>query len=304
MMTSSNGSRTIDQRRDNMAISIDDINEGMRTGAGTQRNLGAQDARDWIGNTEGVISLSEFDGIAWPIPVERVEITSGNWNHAGAVGVTHQITHNIIPSNATIQGVTYESSNPAVASVSPTGLVTALATGSATITVTPDDPEGAPDTMTATVSIQAPYTLTFADQIIGDGARNERTSTIYSQSNAISLRLNAGQMRLYSVTPPSGTGDIDYQCRFQYRINGGGWIVVGGTNPDTNPNFWKDSPHSSAQTRGITPVDVWSGVPSLVEVRIIHYTGDRTSGSVGYCRANPAFSGNVACAFTGIAQTG
>lgn len=54
-------------------------------------------------------------------------------------GETAQLTATVVPNNATDKGVTYTSSAAGVASVSDSGLVTALADGSATITVTTDD---------------------------------------------------------------------------------------------------------------------------------------------------------------------
>lgn len=55
------------------------------------------------------------------------------------VGATQQLTATVSPSNATNQSVTWSSDNTSVATVSTSGLVTALAEGSATITVTTDD---------------------------------------------------------------------------------------------------------------------------------------------------------------------
>ncbi|MCC2249082.1 Ig-like domain-containing protein [Virgibacillus sp. AGTR] len=55
------------------------------------------------------------------------------------VGATQQLTETVSPSNATNKGVTWSSSDEAIATVDSTGLVTAVAEGSATITVTTDD---------------------------------------------------------------------------------------------------------------------------------------------------------------------
>jgi len=52
---------------------------------------------------------------------------------------THQLAVTFTPASPTNQGLTWGSSNPAKATVSVTGLVTAVATGSATITVTSVD---------------------------------------------------------------------------------------------------------------------------------------------------------------------
>ena len=56
-----------------------------------------------------------------------------------AVGGTQQLTNTIAPANATNQNVSYTSSNTNVAKVNATGLVTAVAAGTATITVTTID---------------------------------------------------------------------------------------------------------------------------------------------------------------------
>ncbi|MGX9931958.1 Ig-like domain-containing protein [Virgibacillus salarius] len=54
-------------------------------------------------------------------------------------GATQQLTETISPSNATDKGVTWSSSDEAVATVDSNGLVTAVAEGNATITVTTND---------------------------------------------------------------------------------------------------------------------------------------------------------------------
>jgi len=67
------------------------------------------------------------------------------------VGLTGTLKATINPSNATNQGVTWSSNNTSVATVSSSGVVTAKATGSATITVRTDD-GGKTATCTVTVS--------------------------------------------------------------------------------------------------------------------------------------------------------
>ena len=56
-----------------------------------------------------------------------------------AVAQTQQITHVFTPGGASNQKVTYVSSDPTKATVSASGLITAVATGSATITATTED---------------------------------------------------------------------------------------------------------------------------------------------------------------------
>ena len=62
-----------------------------------------------------------------------------------------QLTANVLPADANDKSLSWESSNPAVATVSESGLVTAIAPGEATITVTTND-----QSMTATCEITVP----------------------------------------------------------------------------------------------------------------------------------------------------
>lgn len=54
-------------------------------------------------------------------------------------GGTYQVTVTLDPENATVKQYTYESSQPAVATIDETGLLTALTAGTTTVTVTVDD---------------------------------------------------------------------------------------------------------------------------------------------------------------------
>lgn len=68
---------------------------------------------------------------------------------------SYQLTATVSPENATNKGVTYKSSNTNVATVSNDGIVTAVANGTATITVTTDD-GGKRASCSVTVSIPEP----------------------------------------------------------------------------------------------------------------------------------------------------
>lgn len=84
-----------------------------------------------------------------PIKVESVTIAPKTNNLE--VDATRQLNVTIEPSNATNQDVAYTSDNEAIATVDANGLVTAIAEGTAIITVTVD---GKNDT--ATVNVTAP----------------------------------------------------------------------------------------------------------------------------------------------------
>lgn len=83
-------------------------------------------------------------------PVESVEITNGS-TLSLEVGETEQLVINIQPANASNKAVTYSTSDATKATVSPDGLVTGVAEGTATITVTTVD-GGKTDTIAVTVT--------------------------------------------------------------------------------------------------------------------------------------------------------
>ena len=114
-------------------------------------------------------------------------------------GSTETLTATITPNNATNQNVTWESSNPSVATVDESGKVTAVAPGEATITVTTEDGS---KTATCTVIVHTATTITTQPQ---------------------SVSVTEGQSATFSVT---ATGD---NLRYQWQINSGnGWSAITG----------------------------------------------------------------------------
>ena len=71
------------------------------------------------------------------IPVTSVSVSPTT--STIVIGGTRQLTATVLPANATNKSVTWSSSNAAVATVNSSGLVTGIAAGSATITVTTQD---------------------------------------------------------------------------------------------------------------------------------------------------------------------
>lgn len=70
------------------------------------------------------------------IPVQSVEVNSDGAVRQIALGETLKLSVTITPSNATADVITWTSSDPTIATVSDTGVVTALKPGEVTITVT------------------------------------------------------------------------------------------------------------------------------------------------------------------------
>jgi len=75
-----------------------------------------------------------------------------------AVSGTQQLTATIAPTNATNKNVTWTTSNTAIATVSSSGLVTGIASGSAAITVTTADQA---KTATCAITVTGTATITY-----------------------------------------------------------------------------------------------------------------------------------------------
>lgn len=79
----------------------------------------------------------EMDPALIPVPVAAIEVTPAAFSKV--VGATQQLTTTFTPANATNKNLTYTSSDVTKATVNATGLVTAIAAGTATITVVSQD---------------------------------------------------------------------------------------------------------------------------------------------------------------------
>ncbi|MCH6198943.1 YDG domain-containing protein [Aquiflexum sp. LQ15W] len=84
--------------------------------------------------TAGKVSSIQFSIV--PTPVSVTGITTTPSTSSLIVGKTLQVTATVLPSNATNKAVVWATSDPAVASVSERGLVTALSPGVTTVTAT------------------------------------------------------------------------------------------------------------------------------------------------------------------------
>lgn len=84
------------------------------------------------------ITQREYDALSGKnVPVSGISLDQTTLSIVE--GKSGQLTATVLPANATKKAVTWRSSNPAVATVSATGRVTAVAAGTANITVTTED---------------------------------------------------------------------------------------------------------------------------------------------------------------------
>ena len=155
--------------------------------------------------------------VSAPIPVVTVSIT--NPNPALSIGATSQLTKVIGPVNATNQNVTWSSSNSSVASVSTSGLVTALAPGNATLTVkTVDGSKIATSSVAVTTASSDGVTMVdIDDSMLGAGTNqfnyngawthgansssaylNETCSYSNVASNYVTLNFTGNKVELYT----------------------------------------------------------------------------------------------------------
>jgi uncharacterized protein YjdB len=119
------------------------------------------------------------------VPVESVTLSpiSGNV----IIGNNIQLTPNVLPVNATNKAVSYVSSNPLLATVSSTGLVTGVAEGNVTITVTTLD---GVKTATSSITILAPsvpktIAVTPTSVTLDMGSTQQFTAIVRDQYGAI-----------------------------------------------------------------------------------------------------------------------
>jgi len=106
-----------------------------------------------VSDGESVFDMDYSKGTDGQVKVDSVSLTPSTLSLV--VGGTSQLTFEVLPANATNKAVTFTSSS-ANATVSSTGLVTAVSAGSATITVTTADGSKTDTTVVTVTAAPAP----------------------------------------------------------------------------------------------------------------------------------------------------
>ncbi|HQK38068.1 MAG TPA: Ig-like domain-containing protein, partial [Bacteroidales bacterium] len=105
------------------------------------------------------VNLARYEGSSTTVPVTGVTVNPTSLSLT--VGQTGQLTATVQPADATNKNVSWSSSNTSVATVNSSGLVTAIAAGNATITVTTQDGgKTASCAVTVTAGGGGSYTIT------------------------------------------------------------------------------------------------------------------------------------------------
>ncbi len=154
-----------------------------------------------------------------------------------AAGATVQLTATVLPENASVKSVTWSSSDESVATVSATGLVTAVANGTATITATTADGSNLSATCDVVVSSFVPVTEVkgYFRSASGDGylsyvsqdanlqcgtAKTEATiKASASYANRYTICLNSNYIHLGSTAHFTGNEAISaYSSPYIYKV--------------------------------------------------------------------------------------
>ena len=183
-----------------------------------------------------------------PTPVEGVSLnkTSTTLLINGSTYGTEQLSATITPADAVNKNVTWTSSNPAVATVSSTGLVTAVANGTTTITVTTEDGNY---TASCTVKVRTrrTATLNINNSYFTYGVTSYNYTTPYGQTirvefSSIQTR-NANYIEIAQYETMTVSGVEMTQIAVTFSDNN--HALVNSTTPGTwsSPN-WTGSSNS------------------------------------------------------------
>ncbi|MBB6019071.1 uncharacterized protein YjdB [Paenibacillus sp. JGP012] len=155
------------------------------------------------------IKQSEYDALRGKnVPVSGISLDETTLSIM--VGQSGQLTAAIVPANATKKAVTWSSSNPAIATVSATGRVTAVAPGTATITVTTVD-GGLSSSATVTVTPLVEPTAPGGGNGDGGGSSSNTPAPVAppaSTGGSEPVVTDNGQINIKPVVNESGTSEV------------------------------------------------------------------------------------------------
>ena len=157
-----------------------------------------------------------------------------------AVGGTQQLIPTVSPSNASNQAVTWTSSNSSVASVNASGLITGVAAGTATITVSTNDQS---KTATCAVTVSGGSSINIPSKIEAEnynsqsGTQNEPTTDVGGGQDV--GYLGVGSYMNYNVNvSTAGSFKVDLRIASpnngsQLQIKSGSTVLTTMTLPNT-----------------------------------------------------------------------
>jgi len=138
------------------------------------------------------------------IPVTNIAMSEASISMQ--VEGTHQLNATVTPSNATNQDYVWASLDESVATVSESGLVTAIAVGGTTITATAQDGSGVYGSCTVTVTAK-PVVSNVDDELINSNTIGQ-TTTSYSSWTASNSKTGINSDAVYEGQSAGGNGTI------------------------------------------------------------------------------------------------
>jgi len=216
-----------------------------------------------------VFTLVVDEGLA---PVTSVSIPEGDQELEE--GETFQLTAVVEPENATNKDVSWSTSNETVATVSETGLVTAVSAGTATITVTTDD-GGLTDSITVTVVPDIPLTI-----VVKENGVETRTVEYdmnewepvqqqrYSARDSMpAYRLGAAEGVFLEDILDDADINVDNVSSFKFISTDGQSMTVSRSELLDVPRYYYPNVFSSNPEEGAVPVKPMLALKSYVGAR-------------------------------------
>ena len=192
----------------------------------------------------GVSKTCEICNSSSSVSVNGVTVSPATINIS--IGSTGQLTANISPSNATNKNVVWTSANTAIATVSSSGLITAVATGNVNITATTQD-GGFSSISSVTVSSSSNANLALNKPYAAGSASYNNLSNAFdgNTSTKVNASQNSGGNEILATDLGSNASINSIKVTFDdlanYQVqgsaDGANWTNIGSkiTSP-SNPN--------------------------------------------------------------------
>ena len=203
------------------------------------------------------------------IPVTNIAMSEASISMQ--VEGTHQLNATVTPSNATNSDYVWASADEGVATVSETGLVTAVAVGGTTITATALDGSGVHGSCTVTVTAKPSTTNYDIDATTTTQVTTNSTSTVVFTNSPVTVTIakSSSSTNANNYVASGTTAHTRAYSGQRFTISGGGQeiskIVIHGTSDKgvsgfTSPTWTNASKSYDGNEVTLTPTDGTSDV--------------------------------------------
>ena len=212
---------------------------------------------DNVGITSSVYTKTIQSG---SIKVTGITLANKTLTKTGTTNPTVTITPTITPSNATNKGVTWSSSNPGVATVNASGVVTYVSAGTTVITATAKDGSGVKGTCTVTCN----WNDTNSYTINGGGGASR------GETKEINLDLTGANTLTFTL---SWAGSPDYDLNFELKQ--GTTIIIRKIEQLLERGWTREFTNTYGGSPATVTIDVsaYSG-PAILSMYCWGYVGD------------------------------